>query len=158
MDNLDLGRCWWEGAWHWDIRAGCKLEKVVTTQARDSASGRTPRRAARRASQLPACPRSQPWCSQQQREGVETTHPSTDSWMGTPPEIPWLTLQLPKQEPRVRSLVGDVRPHMPQSQKPNQKQYCNKFSKDFKNGPHLSLYIKRKRDKSINHTRSIPIT
>ena len=52
---------------------------------------------------------------------------------------------------------------MPQSQKPKQKQYCNKFSKEFKNGPHLSLslslslgyvYIHRKRkQRQINkHT------
>ena len=51
---------------------------------------------------------------------------------------------------------------MPQSQKPKQKQYCNKFSKEFKNGPHLSLslslslwgmyiYIEREnKDKSTN--------
>ena len=139
MDNLDLGRCWWEGAWHWDIRAGCKLEKVVTTQARDSASGRTPRRAARRASQLPACPRSQPWCSQQQREGVETTHPSTDSWMGTPPEIPWLTLQLPKQEPRVRSPAGELRFRRPHgaAQKFKNKQKTKQYAMDI----YLHYYI-----------------
>ena len=56
---------------------------------------------------------------------------------------------------------------MPQSQKPKQKQYCNKFSKEFKNGPHLSLslslwgmyiYIEREnKDKSIN-TRCILTT
>ena len=32
---------------------------------------------------------------------------------------------------------GDKIPHVSQAKKPNikQKQYCNKFNKDFKNGP-----------------------
>ena len=36
-------------------------------------------------------------------------------------------------------LHRDLRSHMPQgqkSQKIKQKQYCNRFNKDFKNGPH----------------------
>ena len=40
----------------------------------------------------------------------------------------------------VRFLVGEMRPHMPQGQtkipKTKQKQYYNKFNKDFKNDPH----------------------
>ena len=42
-----------------------------------------------------------------------------------------------------QSLVRELRSHMPQGQKEKkpknlkQKQYCNKFNKDFKNGPRL---------------------
>ena len=46
---------------------------------------------------------------------------------------------LPVQGVWVLSLVRKLRPHMPQSQNNlyvNQKQYCNKFNKDFKTGPH----------------------
>ena len=42
----------------------------------------------------------------------------------------------------VRSLVGELRSHMPQgpeNQSIKQKQYCNKFNKDFKNGPHQKI-------------------
>ena len=53
----------------------------------------------------------------------------------------WRTLRilLPMQGLQVRSLVGELRSHMPQSQKNQnmkQKQYCNKFNKDFANRPH----------------------
>ena len=40
---------------------------------------------------------------------------------------------------QVWSLVRELRSHMPRSQKTEnikQKQYCNKFNKEFKNGPH----------------------
>ena len=43
------------------------------------------------------------------------------------------------QGAQVRSLVGELRTHMPGGQKPKNmkwKQYCNKFNKDFKTGPH----------------------
>ena len=43
---------------------------------------------------------------------------------------------------RVRFLVGELRSHMPRGQKNQnikQKQYYNKFNKDFKNGPHRGL-------------------
>ena len=50
---------------------------------------------------------------------------------------------------RVRSLVGELRSHMPRGQKNiKQKQYCNKFSKDFKNGP-PQKNVKRKLDLSL---------
>ena len=53
-----------------------------------------------------------------------------------------------------RSNAGDVGlisgleikiPHglQPQNQNINQKQYCNKFNKDFKNGPHKTLKKKK---------------
>ena len=53
----------------------------------------------------------------------------------------WRTLRilLSMQALQVRSLVGELRSHTPRSQKTQntkQKQYCNKFNKDFKNGPH----------------------
>ena len=58
---------------------------------------------------------------------------------GTSVAVQWFRLRLPTQGVRVRSLVGELRSHMPCGQKIQnikQKQYCNKFSKDFKNGPH----------------------
>ena len=56
---------------------------------------------------------------------------------GTSLVVQWLRLRLPIQGVQVRSLVGNLRSHMPRSQKTKkQKQYCNKFNKDFKNGPH----------------------
>ena len=33
--------------------------------------------------------------------------------------------------------------------KPKQKQYCNKFNKDFKNGPHKKKNLKKKKDKEV---------
>ena len=39
---------------------------------------------------------------------------------------------------QVRSLVGELKSHMPPGQKnqnTKQNQYCNKFNKDFKNSP-----------------------
>ena len=37
---------------------------------------------------------------------------------------------------QVQSLVWELRSYMPRSQNIRQKQYFNKFNKDFKNGPH----------------------
>ena len=53
--------------------------------------------------------------------------------------VQWLRLRLPRQRMWVRSLVREISSHMPRRQKNQnikQKQYCNKFNKDFKNGPH----------------------
>ena len=47
----------------------------------------------------------------------------------------------------VRGPGGELRSHMPLSQKNQnlkQKQYCNKFNKDFKNGLHLKKKLKKK--------------
>ena len=43
--------------------------------------------------------------------------------------VQWLQFRLPMQGVRVRSLVGELRSHMPQPKNQNikQKQYCNKF-------------------------------
>ena len=48
--------------------------------------------------------------------------------------VQWLRLHLPKQEVQVRSLVGELRSHVPygpphkKSKHKQQKQYCNKFN------------------------------
>ena len=46
----------------------------------------------------------------------------------------------------VPSLVRDLRSHMPLRQKKSnnikQEQYCNKFNKDFNNGPHKNILKK----------------
>ena len=41
--------------------------------------------------------------------------------------------------------LRELRPHMPRGQntKTKQKQYCNQFNKDFKNGPHQKKKNKR---------------
>ena len=52
--------------------------------------------------------------------------------------VQWLRLSLPMQGVQVQSLVGELGiPHdlWPKSQNTEQKQCCNKFNKDFKNGP-----------------------
>ena len=59
--------------------------------------------------------------------------------LGTSLMVQWLRLDLPKQGAWVQSLVREMRSHMPHGQKYQnikQKQYCNKFNEDFKNGPH----------------------
>ena len=38
----------------------------------------------------------------------------------------------------------------PKKQNIKQKQYCNKFHKDLKNGPHQKIYIKKKKEKLVN--------
>ena len=46
---------------------------------------------------------------------------------------------------QIQSLIGEPRSHMPQGQQTEhkqQKQYCNKFNKDFKNGPHQKKFYK----------------
>ena len=37
--------------------------------------------------------------------------------------------------------------HLPENQNLKQKQYCNKFNKDFKNGPHQKINLKKKQKK-----------
>lgn len=53
--------------------------------------------------------------------------------------VQWLRFHLPTQAVQVRSPAGELRTHMPLSQKPKhkqQKQYCHNFNKNFKNGPY----------------------
>ena len=52
----------------------------------------------------------------------------------------------------VQSLVGELRSHMPRGWKARnikEKQYCNKFNTDFKNGPHQKKKIFKKNNKNI---------
>ena len=61
---------------------------------------------------------------------------------GTSLAVQWLRLHLPMQGVQVRSLVGKLRFHMRCGQKTKnikQKQYCNIFNKDFKDGPHQKI-------------------
>ena len=52
----------------------------------------------------------------------------------------------------VQSLVNVLRSHVPLGQKPNHKTetiflfYCNKFNKDFKNGPHKKKILKKRKE------------
>ena len=39
----------------------------------------------------------------------------------------------------------------PRNQNIKQKQYCNKFNKDFKNGPHQKKNLKKKKTKNKKH-------
>ena len=62
--------------------------------------------------------------------------------------LPWWScgwLHLPVQGVLVWSLVGEVRSHTsgPKYQNMTQKQYCNKFNKGSKNGPHQKNLIKK---------------
>ena len=45
--------------------------------------------------------------------------------VGTSQAVQWLTLHLLMQVPKTQNI--------------KQKQYCNKFNKDFKNGPHQKI-------------------
>ena len=68
--------------------------------------------------------------------------------LGTSLAVQWLRLCLPMQGVQVQSLVGELRSPMPRGQKNQnikQKQYCNKFNKDFKNGPHQKKIYKKER-------------
>ena len=59
--------------------------------------------------------------------------------LGTSLEAPWLGLHLPVQGVLGWLIVGKLKSHMPHFQKNRnikQKQYYNKFNKDFENGPH----------------------
>ena len=57
---------------------------------------------------------------------------------GTSLVVQWLRLHFPIQGVQVQSLVGELRSHKPlgQKAKTKQKQYYNKFNKDFKNSPY----------------------
>ena len=58
--------------------------------------------------------------------------------------VQWLRLCLPVQGLRVQSLVGELRALAAKKPKHKQKQYCNKFNKDFLNGPHKNkFFLKR---------------
>ena len=68
-----------------------------------------------------------------------------------------LRFYLPVQGMWVHSLVGKLIFHMPHGQKNKnikQKQYCNKFNKDFKNDPHQKKKkIFKKKEKETQTSR-----
>ena len=69
---------------------------------------------------------------------------------GTFTAVQWLRLHLPMQGVRAQSQVrgpGIPRASWPKNQSIKQKQYCNKFNKDFKNVPHQK---ESKKDTEIN--------
>ena len=46
----------------------------------------------------------------------------------------------------------------PKNKNIKQKQYCNKFNKDFKNGPHpKKIFIKRKGGRQLRETFGVPL-
>ena len=55
---------------------------------------------------------------------------------GTSLEVQWLGLCLPIQGGQVWSLVRELGCLCPKGQEVGQKWYCNKFNRDFRNGPH----------------------
>ena len=67
---------------------------------------------------------------QEVREGVSDRMRRAEA--GTSLEVHWLRLPLPMQGLGVRSLTRELRVHMQKSQNLKQKDYQNKFNKDFK--------------------------
>ena len=62
------------------------------------------------------------------------------------------------QEVQAQCLVGELRSHMPWGQKKNQqnikqKQYCNKFIKNFKNGQHQKKKKKEEEPTRIKYNK-----
>ena len=55
--------------------------------------------------------------------------------------VQWLRLRLPMQGVQVQSLVRKLRSHE-KIKHIKQKQYYNKFNKDFKSGPHQKKLLK----------------
>ena len=61
--------------------------------------------------------------------------------------VQWLRVCLPMQGVQVRSLVEELRYHLPQGQKTktlkkkqNRNSIVNKFKKDLKNAPHQKIF------------------
>ena len=52
---------------------------------------------------------------------------------------------------QILSLVEELRSHLPHAQEPKQKQkqYCNKFNKNFKNGPRQKICICFRKKKEL---------
>ena len=78
---------------------------------------------------------------------------------GTSLVVQWLRLCLPMQWGRgsIPGLGARI-PHAswPKKQNIKQKQYCNKFNKDFKNGPHQKKSLKKKDLSSLVHCFGVP--
>ena len=64
---------------------------------------------------------------------------------GTSLGVWWLRLHLPMQGIWIQPLVGEPTSCMPQPKNPNmkQKQYCNRFNKNFTNGPYKKKILKK---------------
>ena len=65
--------------------------------------------------------------------------------------VQWLSLCLPMQRVQIQSLVGELRSHMPHGQNTKnikQKQNCDKFNEDFKNGLHPKQLKKKERNRA----------
>ena len=71
--------------------------------------------------------------------------------IGTFLGVQWSTLHLLMQGLQVQSLVRELRFHMPlgQESKHQNKPYCNKFNKGFKNGPHWKKKKTLKKKKKV---------
>ena len=70
--------------------------------------------------------------------------------------VQWLSLCLPMQGVQIQSLVGELRSHMPHGQNTKnikQKQNCNKFNEDFKNGLHPKKLKKKRKKQSLYLSR-----
>ena len=68
-----------------------------------------------------------------------------ETYLRALPGSPVVKTSLPMQGVPVQFLVRELRSHIPCGQKTKnieQKQYCNKFNKDFKNGP-LKNHVKK---------------
>ena len=81
-------------------------------------------------------------------KGAQSSHEIFSKSNGSDfPVLQWLRPHLPRQRVQVQSLVKELRLHMPVAKKQKtikQKQYCNKFYKDFKNGPYQKKNLKKK--------------
>ena len=63
--------------------------------------------------------------------------------LGTSLVVQWLRLNLPMRAIQVQSLAKIPHALCPINQNIKEKQYCNKFNKDFKNGPHHQKILKK---------------
>ena len=74
--------------------------------------------------------------------------------------VQWLRLLLPMQGAQVQSLVGELRPTclVAKNQNLKQKQYCNTFNKDFKNGLHQKKSLGKKRRNTASADMSFLIS
>ena len=77
--------------------------------------------------------------------------------------VQWLRVCLPMQGVQVRSLVGELRHHIPQGQKKktfkkkkNRNSIVNKFKKDLKNAPHQKIF--KNKQTPIGTEHSIDVT
>ena len=79
---------------------------------------------------------------------------------GTSLAVQWLRRCLLLQGMLVRSLIGELRSHMPcslRNQNTKRKPYCNKFNKDVEEGPHQKNLKKKKKAKLLLVTQYLPL-